>query len=141
MGQIALLVILSSNFFSFLERYIGTLSSLLFIAFGCAVAWVLLDWYVLGFVYSLQNGCIHVSRAYGKRRRPMADVWLNGIQACGTLQDMRARFPGARILKAVKKECPIAPLAVVYNDAGKTSILLMQPEDALREAIVRAVKR
>ena len=139
-AMIALAVIVGSNFFYFLGRWIGSISSALFIIYGCVIAWLLLDWYVLGFVYTCNNGCIRVCRAYGRYERFMTDVWLNGIQACGPLDAMKSRFPGAKVHKAVRPECHIEPLAVVYNDAGRTAILLMQPDDALRAVILRAVK-
>lgn len=137
----ALAVLAGSSFFAFLERYIGNAASLLFILYGCLIAWLLLDRFVLSFVYSCSNGCLRVRRAYGKRQRPMADVWLNGVQACGSLDDMRKRFPGAKVHRAVKQGCPIEPLAVAYNDAGKTAILLLQPDEPLRRMIVAAVRR
>ena len=137
---IALGVILGSNFFYYLGRYIGNAASLLFILFGMGVAWFLLNRYVMSFVYVCDGSCLRVRRAYGRYERFMADVWLNGIQACGPLDAMKSRFSGAKVHKAVRPECHIEPLAVVYNDAGRTAILLMQPDDALRAVILRAVK-
>ena len=83
---IALVVLAGSAFFSRLEPRIGTLSSVLFIAFGCAIAWFLLDWYVQGFVYTANADCLRVCRTYGKRERFMVDVWLNRVVASGTLE-------------------------------------------------------
>ena len=137
---IALAVIVGSNFFYFLGQWIGSIASALFIVYGIAIAWLLLDWYVLGFVYTCDKGCIRICRTYGRYERFMADVWLNGIQACGPLDVMKSRFPGAKVQKATRPECDIEPLAVVYNDAGRTAILLMQPDDALRAVILKAVK-
>ena len=137
---IALAVILGSNFFYFLGRYIGTVSSILFILFGMAVAWLLLDRYVLSFVYTCQNGCLRVCRAYGRYERFMADVWLNGVRACGTLEDMKRRLPSARVQKATRPGCPLPALAVAYNDAGRDAIIVLQPDEPLRAVIRRAVK-
>ena len=143
-GLIALVaaaLFVGSAAFSCLERYIGNLSSLLFILCGCAVAWLLLNRYVLGFVYTCANGCLRICRAYGKRERFMLDVWLNGIRACGELEDIRNRFPGAKVHRATKSNCPIPPLAVAFNDAGRTAILLLQPDAPLKDVIVGAVRR
>lgn len=137
---IALGVILGSNLFYYLGRWIGNAASLLFILFGMGVAWFLLNRYVMGFVYYCDGSCIRVRRTYGRYMRVVADVWLNGVQACGSLDEMRRRFPGARVQRAVKPECAIPMLAVAYNDAGRTAILLMQPNESLREVILRAVK-
>lgn len=140
-GLIAASVIVGSNFFYFVGRWIGSVSSLLFILFGMCVAWLLLDWYVKGYIYTCGNGCLRVCRTYGKYERFMADLWLNGLQACGTLDAMKSRFPGAKVQKAVKPECPLEPLAVAYNDAGRTAIMLLQPDAAMRETIMKAVRK
>lgn len=138
---IAASVIVGSNFFDYLGRWIGSAASLLFILYGMFIAWLLLDWYVKGYVYTCAKGCLRVCRTYGRYERFMADIWLNGMAACGTLDAMKQRFPAAKVQKAVKPECPIEPLAVAYNDAGKTAIMLMQPNDELRETIVNAVRK
>lgn len=139
-AAIALGVILGSNFFYYLGGYIGNAASLLFILFGMGVAWFLLNRYVMSFVYACDGSCLRVRRAYGRYERFMADIWLNGIQRCGSLEDVRRRFTGARIQRAVKPECPIEPLAVAYNDAGRVAIMVLQPDDALRAVILKAVK-
>ena len=138
---IAVGVILGSNLFYALGRYIGNAASLLFILFGMGVAWFLLNRYVMSFVYACDGSCLRVRRAYGRYERFMADIWLNGIQYCGALVDVRRRCPGARVQRATKPECAIEPLAVAYNDAGRTAIVVLQPEDALRQAILKAVKK
>ena len=140
-AAIALLVILGSNFFYALSRWIGNASSLLFILFGMGVAGFLLYRYVMSFVYTCDGSCLRVRRAYGRYQRAMADIWLNGVQACGSYEDMKRRFPAARVQRAVKPECDIAPLAVAYNDAGKVAIMVMQPNDAMRKVIADAVKK
>ena len=140
-AAIAAAVILGSRLFTWLGRYIGNAASLLFILYGCGIAWFLLYRYVMSFVYTCDGSCLRVRRAYGRYQRAMADIWLNGVQACGSYEDMKRRFPSARTQRAVKPECDIAPLAVAYNDAGKVAIMVMQPNDALREAILNAVKK
>ena len=138
---VAATVMVGSRFFYFIGQYIGNVSSLLFICYGALIAWLLLDWYVKGYIYTCDNGCLRVCRTYGRRERFMTDIWLNGVQACGTLDDMRRRFPGAKLQRAVKQECSLEQLAVAYNDAGKITIILLQPNAALREIIIKAVKR
>lgn len=140
-GAVAVIVILGSNLFYYLGRWIGNAASLLFILFGMGVAWFLLDRYVMSFVYACDGSCLRVRRAYGRYERFMADIWLNGIQCCGSPEEVARRCPGARTQRAVKPECPIAPLAVAYNDAGKTAVIVLQPEDKLKDVIVRAARK
>ena len=138
---IALLVIALSNIFSALERVLGSMwASLLFILSGMGVAGFLLRRYVLGFQYTCENGCLRVSRVYGKRERPMADIWLNGVQACGEPDAIRQRFPSAKVQRAVRADCPLPPMAVAYRDDGKTAIMLLQPEQPLRELLIEKVR-
>ena len=137
---VALLVILGSGFFDWLGRFIGRAASVLFIAFGCAVAWLLLNTCVLAFLYECDGSRLRVSRLYGKRKRPMLEVWFNTLRACGSLEAMRQRFPGAPVQRAARRECPLAPLALAYDDGGRAAILLIQPDDRLRAAILKAVR-
>ena len=138
---IALAVFAGSAFFTMMQKRIGALSSALFIAYGCAIAWFLLNWYALSFIYTPTDDILRICRAYGKRERFMLDVWLNGIRACGELEDIKNRFPGAKVHRATKSNCPIPPLAVAFNDAGHTAILLLQPDAPLKDVIVGAVRR
>ena len=141
-AAIAVLVIALSNIFSALERRIGSMAaSLMFILCGMGVAGYLLRQYVLGFRYECDGSCLRVCRVYGKRRRPMADIWLNGVQACGDPEDVRRRFPGARTQRAVRRDCPLTPLAVAYRDGGRTAVMVLQPGEEIREAILKAVKK
>ena len=137
----ALAVVLGSSLLHALEPRIGTASSVLFIAYGCAIAWFLLHWFVMGFIYHCDGSCLRVYRVYGKRRRPMLEIWLNSVRACGEPEEMKRRFPGARMQRAVRRECPIAPLALAWNDGGKAALLLFQPDDAMRAAVMAAAKR
>ena len=58
---IALAAMAGSAFFSLLERRIGVLASVLFIAYGCAIAWFLLDWYALSYVYTATDDCLRMA--------------------------------------------------------------------------------
>ena len=137
---VALAVFLGSAFFDFLGRYIGNTSSLLFIVYGILIAWLLMDYYVQGFIYTCQNGCIRVCRTYGKRERHLTDIWLNGVKAFGAPEEMKARFPEAKAQRATKRNCSLKTVAVVYNDAGQTAMLLMQPDAPLMDVLSGALK-
>ena len=133
---IALAVLAGSAFFSRLENRLGTLSSLLFIAYGCAIAWFLLDWYALSFIYTATDDVLRICRAYGKRERFAADIWLNRVVAWGTPEDMKQRYPQAKVLRATRAQCPFAPLALVYKDSDSLAMAVIQPDDAMREHLL-----
>ncbi len=135
----ALAVFVSSAAFSRLSTRIGSLASLGFIAYGCFIAWWLLNRYILGFTYTATADVLRVCRTYGKRERFMADVYLSTIQAWGSEADMKQRFPGARVERATRDRCDIEPLALAYTFDGKPAILVLQPDEAMRRHLT--VKR
>jgi len=132
---------LGSAFFTLLGKRIGNVASLAFIAYCCAIAWFVLTYYVMGFVYSTDGDCLRVCRIYGKRERFMCDVWLNKVQAYGTPEEMQKRYPEARVEKAVKSKCELACLAIAYATDGKVAILHIQPDATLRGKIIDAIKK
>ena len=137
----ALAVIAGSAFFTRLGPTLGSAASMGFLLYGAAIAWFLLNWYVMGFVYTANDDCLRVCRFYGKRERFMADVWLNQLLASGTEEEMKRRFPGATVSHATKPQCPLEPLALAYRENGKTAILVIQPDDAIREHLEKAMKK
>lgn len=128
----ALAVFAGSAAFSRLSARIGSLASLGFIAYGCFIAWWLLDRYILAFSYTATADVLRVCRVYGKRERFMADVYLSTIRAWGSEEDMKRRFPGARVERATRDRCALQPLALAYTFDGKTMILVIQPDEAMR---------
>ena len=138
---IAAAALAGNAFFLWLGQRIGAVSSALFILYGCAVAWLMMDRFALGFVYTSNADCLRVCRVYGKRERFMTDVWLNKVQAYGTPEEMKRRFPGARVSRATRRQCPLAPLALAHNSGGRTAILVIQPDDALRAHLIGVLRR
>ena len=137
---VALAVLAGSAFFSLMQKYIGTLASVGFIAYGCVVAWFLLNWYVMGFIYTSNRDCLRVCRVYGKRERFMTDVWLNQVISYGTLEDMKRRVPRARIYRATRAQCEYGTLALAYKESGKPAIIVIQPDEAMRKHLIESIK-
>ena len=137
---VALAVLAGSAFFSRLEPRIGTLSSVAFIAYGCLIAWFLLNWFVLGYIYTSNADCLRICRVYGKRERFMTDIWLNQVLTCGTLAEVKERCPGARVSRATKSQCSLTPLALAYKESGRTVIAVIQPDDAMRAHLISAIR-
>ena len=132
-----LVVVLASSLFGWLERWIGRAASILFIAFGFGVACFLMNRYVLAYIYTYDGACLRVYRAYGRLRRPMLELWTGNVRAAGSPEPIKKRFPGARMQRATRPGCPNEALALAHNDAGRTAILLIQPNDQLRAALSR----
>ena len=138
---IALAVFAGSAFFTLLQRRIGVLASALFILYGCAIAWFLLNWYALSFVYTATDDVLRICRAYGKRERFAADIWLNRVEAWGTPEAMKQRYPQAKVLNATRSQCDFEPLALVYRDSDSLAAAVIQPDDAMRKHLLEAIKK
>ncbi len=138
---IALAVFAGSAFFTLLQKRIGALSSALFIAYGCAIAWFLLNWYGLSFVYTATDDVLRISRAYGKRERFAADIWLNRVEVWGAPEAMKQRYPQAKVLNATRSQCAYEPLALVYRDSDNLAIAVIQPDNAMRRHLLAAIRK
>ncbi len=137
---IALAAVAGSAFFTALQPRLGNVASLLFIAFGCAIAWFLLNWYALSFIYTATGDVLRVCRVYGKRERFMADVWLNQVVAYGTPEEIKQRCPDAPVSRATRSQCAYEPLALAYKQEGRTRVLVIQPDEDMRAHLIEAIK-
>ena len=138
---IALLVLVGNGVFSMLALRIGRLASLLFLIYGFAVAWLLQFWFVMRFIYTANNDALRVCRLYGKRERFMTDVWFKAVVAWGTPEEVRARCPHARVSRATRRQCGLAPFALAYKDDGKLAMLILQPDEAMKAHLVSRLKK
>lgn len=109
----------------------STLASVAFWALGIAVALWVMRRFVLTYTYDLGPNLLRISFSYGRYQRDMADIYFNNILNAGDLQDMRARYPNARVNRAVRPGCPLEPLAVACKDA----IYLLQPDPEIRQVL------
>lgn len=145
-GVLLVLVVLvaalaGSAFFTLLGSRIGNAASIAFIVYCCLIAWFLLSYYVMGFVYTTDGDCLRICRTYGKRERFMCDVWFTSVQAYGRFEDVRKRFPQARVESATKKQCVLDQFAVAYETGDKIAILLIQPDETMKGKIISALKK
>ncbi len=133
--------LLGSAFFTLLGKRIGNAASIAFIAYCCLLAWFLLNYYIMGFVYAVGGGCLRICRTYGKRERFMCDVWLNMVQAYGEPEEVQKKFPDAKIEKAVKQRCELPVFAVAYKTDGKIAIMHIQPDDTMKEKLLEGLRK
>lgn len=133
--------VLGSAVFTLLGRVMGDIAAIGFIAYCCVMAWFLLSYYVMGFVYVTDGNCLRVFRTYGKRERHVCDVWLGCVQAYGEPERVQKRFEGAGVDRAIKKQCALEVFALAYTTGGKVRILHIQPDDTLKTKILEQVKK
>lgn len=133
--------VLGSAFFSRLAERVGSAASLGFIGYGIAIAGLMMFRYVLAFQYEADDRCLRVSRLYGRYVRPMTDIWLNSVVAYGDEADVRKRYPGASVSRATRAHCDLKPFAMAHKSGGKIVITVVQPDDRLREHLLKQMKK
>lgn len=135
--------IVAVNFLTqLLAPLIGGLgATILFYGFGILAALWTMRRYVLKYTYLLESNILHITFAYGRFERSMADIYLNNVLATGSLEDMRARYPNARVARATRPACPIPTLALACKYGGSPAIYLLQPDEEIRKALVDAARK
>ena len=127
---------------SMLVPVIGnTAATIIFWAIGVSVALWTMRRFVLSYTYALGPNVLRISFAYGRYERVMNDLYFNNILNAGTLEDMRARYPSARVNRATRPACAFPELAIAVRDDGKPAIYLLQPDETIRETIEDVAKK
>ena len=114
-------------------------STTVFWGLGAVLALWVMRRFVLSYSYILSSSLIRVSYAYGRYERVMTDIYRNNILACGTLEEMREHYPGAKVNHADLKGCDLPTLTVACRDDGKPALYVLQPDEEIREAILKSV--
>ena len=134
-------ILLGSTLFGWLERWIGQAASLCFLVYGALIALFLMNRYVMGYHYAASDDVLRLSHSYGRYRRFICDVWLNRVQAWGPPDDLRRRWPTARVTRCVKAGCDLPPLALALSGDRGPEIIIIQPDDALRAHLSARLKK
>ncbi len=136
-------VIVAANLLSQLAApLIGNVpAAIAFYGFGVLAALWTMRRYILKYTYLLENNILHITFAYGRYERSMADIYLNNILNAGSLEDMRARYPSARVSKATRPACPTPALAIACKDGGSPAIYLLQPDEVIREKLEEVARK
>ena len=131
---------LLSRLLTVLQAFIGyTAASILLWLCGILLALWILRRFVMGYRYELNGEELALGRLYGRRVRFMDRLLLRSAVACGSLENMKKRWPDAEVERAVCGNCPMEEMAVVFK-ADSVKIVVLQPDDAFRSAIIKAVK-
>lgn len=141
-GLLLVLIVLNYAVLGLLSTYVGNgASSLAFWALGCGIAWAILRIYVVRYSYELGDEVLRLNRAYGKRERHIADIYLNQLLYAGTPEEACRRYPNARKLKAIHLKGENATVALAYQASDGKYIALLQPNEDLLQAIREAMKK
>ena len=107
---------------------------------GGLIAWQVLRIYIVKYTYALNGGVLRLSRSYGKRERPIEEIYLNCLLFVGAPEAAKKRWPGLKRVRALhaRGECPVT--AVVYDTAGGRRMALIQANDELKARLTAQVK-
>lgn len=90
---------------------------------------------VLFYRYTLSGSTLKLDRFYGRYMRHARDIMFRKIVDMGEPEAMKAKYPGSRIEKYVRRQCEIPQVALVHVYDGKRYIALIQPDETIRTAI------
>lgn len=116
-------------------------AAIIFWGVGILIALWTMRRFILCYSYGLGPNVLRIAFAYGRYERLMTDVYFNNILNAGSLEDMRARYPDARVTRASLRACPIPTLALAVRDNGKPAIYLLQPDDTIRSTLEEVAKK
>ena len=134
-------VLLDSLLFSLITPLLGEGNAALMCwVLGVLIALWTMRRFVLTYSYGLSSTLLRICFAYGRYERTMEDIYLNNIVFAGTPEAVRAKYPSARVHRAVRPGCPIPHYAIAYRNDGRICIMLLQPDDKIREALLAAAK-
>lgn len=102
---------------------------------GGAIALLMMNDRALSYVYTLDGSTLQLDRYYGRYKRHARDIMFRKIEAIGDFDAMKAQYPGSHIEKYVRRQCDIAPLAIVHISDSKRYISVIQPDDSIRTAL------
>lgn len=119
----------------------NTAATIIFWAVGVATALWTMRRFVLSYSYVLGPNVLRISFSYSRHERVMNDIYFNNILNAGSLADMRARYPSARVNRATRPGCAFSELALAVRDDGKPAIYLIQPDETIRTALEEVAKK
>ena len=100
--------------------------------------------YVQNFLYTANTKQLQVERIYGPGRpRFMEDVYFSRLKALGEVEEIKKRFPGAKVQRATLRRATLPVKAVAYDSAEGMKLLLFQPDGelcALLQAVLKDKK-
>lgn len=114
---------------------------LIFYGVGIVIALFALRRYVLGYSYILTGTVLRLSHCYGKHERMITDIYLNTILNVGTEEEIRERYPKAKLLRARLTRLPDKVTAVAFREDKKVTIALLQPDEKIEKYLKSSAEK
>ena len=121
-----------------LQRRFGLsydIATVLLWGIGAAVALTMMHDRVLSYRYTLSGTTLRLDRFYGRYMRHARDIMFRRIEAVGDVEAMKAKYPGSRIEKYVRRQCDLPQVAVVHVFDSRRIISVIQPDEVILTAL------
>ena len=140
LGLVAALLLL--NFcIELAGRLIGaTAAAVIFWILGILLALWVYRVFIQAFCFEITPDTLNVSRSYGKRKRFIEEIYLHRVRFVGSPEEAKKREPSLRAIRCLRKDCPFAQTAVIYECASGRRMLIFQPNEELLTELKRCVK-
>ena len=121
------------TFFRILDAQVAyTIASVAYWVLGGLLGLKFLQDYVLNYLYTANTKQLRVERVYGPGRpRFMEDVYFSRLKALGEPEEMKKRFPGAKVLRATLRRATLPVKAMADDSTEGMKILLIQPSEEM----------
>ena len=118
-----------------------TVASVLYWLLGGIAALYVLRNYILCYQYVWNTKQLSVFRLYGAGRpRNMVDIYFSKLLAVDSVEQLRARYPQAKLSRATLKRCPEPVHCIAYNTLDGVRLLALQPGEELLQALQEQLK-
>ena len=107
---------------------------------GAAVALTMMHDRVLSYRYTLSGTTLRLDRFYGRYMRHARDIMFRRIENVGDVEEMKAKYPGSRIEKYVRRQCDLPQVAIVHVFDSRRIISVIQPDEVIMTALQNRVK-
>ena len=116
-------------------------ASIIFWGLGIAVASALFYRFAIIYKFELGEVKFTVSRIYLHNPRMMLEILTREIVFLGTPEEAKARWPEARISRAVSHRASDPIAALVYIRGKDARMLLFEPNEDMKGALLRFIQR
>lgn len=117
------------------------IGSLLFWGLGIGLALFLFYRFALLYQYELSDAKFVISRVYIHNPRPMLEIYPREIVFLGPPEEARRRYPNASTQRAITRRAPDPVTALVYVRDKAPHLVLIEPDQDIKTALLAVVKK
>lgn len=109
-----------------------TIASVAYWVLGGLLGLKFLRDYVLNYLYTANTKQLRIERVYGPGRpRFVEDVYFSRLKSMGEVEELKKRFPGAKVVRATLRREKLPVKALAYDTTEGVKLLLFQPNEEM----------